>query len=418
MSGVDISDLKKETLSEGHFPVKPKSDFRFHITEAVHKNIQDHAKADKSVEICGVLVGKWEKDENGPYALVSENIRCDSATSKFAEVTFTHESWSQINSEMDSKYSDLRIIGWYHSHPDFGIFLSDRDVFIHENFFSGAGQVAYVVDPVRDLEGVFTWREGKPDPISHYWIGERIRTVEAVTRSTAPPQMAPVPAPGTVNPQTVPEEGSILPFLTTFLSWVALFLLGYLISNWNSVLEERRIAQGAVAQFGYTKLMKLGLKDELTAIQQHTADIYQDFEKLPPPSADLSDEEMADAQKRRKLIVAKLGKHLQAIERLKIIYGLTPAEQQAVERLIAENEAELQGTKLKKEAPAKKTETTKAKTKTAKTKAVEKTEKTKPADNPKPPKEKTENKADEKTTEATSANQKTEKLISPAKAEK
>ncbi len=164
MSGVDIRDLKKEKLSEGKFPVKPKEDFRFHMTEAVHKSIQEHAKADVSVEICGVLVGKWEKDEHGPFALVTENIRCESATSKFAEVTFTHESWSQINKEMDSKYTDLRIIGWYHSHPDFGIFLSDRDVFIHENFFSGPGQVAYVVDPVRDLEGVFTCARESPRP--------------------------------------------------------------------------------------------------------------------------------------------------------------------------------------------------------------------------------------------------------------
>ncbi len=190
MSLVDIGELKKETMPEGSFPVHPKADFRFYMTEAVHKRIQDHAKADVSVEICGVLVGRWEKDPHGPYAKVSECIRCDQATSKFAEVTFTHESWWQINKEMDSKYADLRIIGWYHSHPDFGIFLSDRDVFIHENFFSGPGQVAYVVDPVRDLEGVFVWQAGKPVPAAHYWIGNRVRTVEATVRPTSQPMGA------------------------------------------------------------------------------------------------------------------------------------------------------------------------------------------------------------------------------------
>ncbi|MCA9069722.1 MAG: Mov34/MPN/PAD-1 family protein, partial [Planctomycetaceae bacterium] len=357
MSGVDISDLKKEKLSDGQFPAKPKSDFRFHITEAVHKDIQNHAKADKSVEICGVLVGKWEKDENGPFALVTENIRCDSATSKFAEVTFTHESWSHINAEMDSKYSDLRIIGWYHSHPDFGIFLSDRDVFIHENFFSGAGQVAYVVDPVRDLEGVFTWKDGKPEPIAHYWIGDRIRTVDAVTRSTAPPQMSPVAAPGAANSQPALEEPSFLPFLTTCLAWMSLFLLGYLVGGLRPYPDQTLIEQGAVARFGYTKLMKLGLKDELTAVQQHTRDIYQEFEKLPTPSAELSEEELAEAQERRKLIVAKLALHAQAVELIKNKYSLTSAEKLAVQRLIEENEAELQGTALAKKSSSEETKT-------------------------------------------------------------
>ena len=86
---------------------------------------------------------------------------------------------------MDTRYADKRIVGWYHSHPDFGIFLSDRDCFIHEHFFSGAGQVAYVVDPVRDLEGVFSWQKGKPTPMSHFWVGSQIHTVQASQRNAA-----------------------------------------------------------------------------------------------------------------------------------------------------------------------------------------------------------------------------------------
>ena len=46
------------------------------------------------------------RDENGPYAVVTDYIRCDNASSKFAEVTFTHESWAQINKEMDSRFAE------------------------------------------------------------------------------------------------------------------------------------------------------------------------------------------------------------------------------------------------------------------------------------------------------------------------
>ena len=62
---------------------------------------------------------------------------------------------------MDSRFAHLTIVGWYHTHPDFGVFLSDRDRFIHEHFFAHPGQIAHVIDPIRKTEGVFVWREGK-----------------------------------------------------------------------------------------------------------------------------------------------------------------------------------------------------------------------------------------------------------------
>jgi hypothetical protein len=80
---------------------------------------------------------------------------------------------------MDTKFSELAIVGWYHTHPDFGIFLSDRDRFIQEHFFSGPGQFAHVIDPIRKIEGVFAWRAGKPALCEYYWIGDRILTGEA-----------------------------------------------------------------------------------------------------------------------------------------------------------------------------------------------------------------------------------------------
>ena len=130
--------------------------------------------ADTSVEICGVLVGSWHRDEAGPFVKIVESIRGEGAETRFAEVTFTHQTWAKINAEMDTKFANLSIVGWYHTHPDFGIFLSDRDRFIHEHFFSGPGQIAHVIDPIRKTEGVFIWRDGKPSPCEHFWVGDRI----------------------------------------------------------------------------------------------------------------------------------------------------------------------------------------------------------------------------------------------------
>ena len=49
------------------------------------------------------------------------------------------------------------IVGWYHSHPGFGIFLSEHDRFIHRHFFGEPGQIALVIDPLAHVEGLFAW---------------------------------------------------------------------------------------------------------------------------------------------------------------------------------------------------------------------------------------------------------------------
>ncbi len=65
-----------------------------------------------SVEICRVLVGSWHRDVVGPFVKVVNSIRGEGAKTRFAEVTFTHQTWAKINAEMDTKFAALHIVGW------------------------------------------------------------------------------------------------------------------------------------------------------------------------------------------------------------------------------------------------------------------------------------------------------------------
>src|SRR5260370_28351362 len=65
----------------------------------------------------------------------------------------------------------MKIVGWYRSHPGFGVFLSEHDLFIQENFFSGPHQVAWVYDPHTDEEGCFGWVGGKTEKLSSLRFG-------------------------------------------------------------------------------------------------------------------------------------------------------------------------------------------------------------------------------------------------------
>jgi proteasome lid subunit RPN8/RPN11 len=134
--------------------------FQVVCRRSVLNAIRAHGHETLDVEICGVLVGDVFRDELGAFLHIEECIRGEHSSNHAAQVTFTSDTWSHIHREMD-RYPGKRILGWYHTHPDFGIFLSAADMFIHENFFNIPWQVAYVYDPVREQDGMFVWRAGK-----------------------------------------------------------------------------------------------------------------------------------------------------------------------------------------------------------------------------------------------------------------
>jgi proteasome lid subunit RPN8/RPN11 len=342
MSRLDVRDLKHEKLPAGRFPGDAPADFRLYIAPPVHKGVLEHAKQDVTVEICGVLVGQWETDANGPYALVADFIRCESASSKFAEVTFTHESWAQINREMDTRFADKRIVGWYHSHPDFGIFLSERDCFIHEHFFSGAGQVAYVIDPVRESEGVFAWRNSKPELMPHFWIGDAIRSADAGRqphgRSSEPVGgQQPV---GMASGARVVEP-SYLGALTTVLAWLCLFLLGYFWAGLRSNWDQQMLTEGVVAHFAEIKLLHEGLEASLATLRQRLAAVTQELRKLPESNKDLTADQAQAAVDKRKELLGYLDRFAEDLHQVENVYGFSESERAALSRWIAQKKAAL-----------------------------------------------------------------------------
>src|SRR5579872_2168144 len=123
----------------------------------VARRIRQHCRSSMKAEVCGVLIGK----EEGNTTVIEACIPGENAAQGGAHVTFTQDTWEHIYQIKDKQYPDDRIVGWYHSHPGFGVFLSDHDEFIQQNFFSSPQQVAWVFDPHSDEEGCFGWHKEK-----------------------------------------------------------------------------------------------------------------------------------------------------------------------------------------------------------------------------------------------------------------
>ncbi len=121
-------------------------------------DMEDHALSDTSVELGGVLLGGHHEDEEGrPFVVVTDSLRAQHYESTKGSFKFTHDTWSQITREREEFPAELQMVGWYHTHPDWGVFLSGMDMFICDNFFNKKLDVAYVIDPCRGDRGMFQW---------------------------------------------------------------------------------------------------------------------------------------------------------------------------------------------------------------------------------------------------------------------
>ena len=97
---------------------------------------------------------------------------------KFCEATpttlkFTHETWEYVHKEIEKKHNGKKIVGWIHTHPDFGIFLSEYDKFIHQNFFNESYQMAYVIDPIQNIEGFYFWINENIEKCKGFYIYDK-----------------------------------------------------------------------------------------------------------------------------------------------------------------------------------------------------------------------------------------------------
>ena len=142
-------------------PIEEDFVFPVYIYEKVMEQIQELSNNFEK-EIFGYLVGNLLKWKETIYIIIEEQLFIEGAihSNKFSTSQITGQAgeyekeFKKLKNE--KKDEDLRIVGWWHSHPNFGCFLSSTDLHTQEFFFSEPYQVALVIDPIRDEFKFFT----------------------------------------------------------------------------------------------------------------------------------------------------------------------------------------------------------------------------------------------------------------------
>jgi proteasome lid subunit RPN8/RPN11 len=141
------------------------------VSQKAFVRVCAHAGSDLSNEVGGWLIGKWRADkESGEQFIIVEAILPAPHTRHgSAYLTFTQDTQVALHEELEQRYPGKELVGWYHTHPYIGVFLSEYDTWLHQNFFPELHQVALVIEPYSARGGFFIRQaDGSLDP-RHYF---------------------------------------------------------------------------------------------------------------------------------------------------------------------------------------------------------------------------------------------------------
>ncbi len=169
-SGISFGELEHAQPEKGlrpdqdrHFVVATcgeicEGDLPIFVDLDVLREMEAHAQTNTRVELGGVMLGQQLVDQDGnPFVVITDSLRARHYEATKGSFKFTHDTWSQITRERNEFRPDLEMVGWYHTHPGWGVFLSGMDLFICNNFFNRPLDVALVIDPCAGQRGWFQW---------------------------------------------------------------------------------------------------------------------------------------------------------------------------------------------------------------------------------------------------------------------
>jgi proteasome lid subunit RPN8/RPN11 len=131
------------------------------IRPAAIDAIYKHTGENLEKEAGGLLVGEVYEEDHRLFVVVDTVYPAFFTEADHFHVTFTKNTWIDLLARRRVTQAQ-KTVGWYHSHPGFGVFFSSQDAFTHRSFFgSQFWYIGLVVDPRKNEMGAFSWDGAK-----------------------------------------------------------------------------------------------------------------------------------------------------------------------------------------------------------------------------------------------------------------
>ncbi|MEM2838616.1 MAG: Mov34/MPN/PAD-1 family protein [Thermoplasmata archaeon] len=164
-----LSDEGKERYAKR---LKDKGYFELYVSKQAAEKMVNHAKRFGRIrrEALGFMLGDVCISGRRRFVMVRD-IVTGPLLSSADRVRFDKENYSELFAELDSSGFDYVIVGWYHSHPGYGCFMSRTDLNTQQSAFKESFHSAIVIDPLSKEIAAFKLkgRNCVPLDFSIYW---------------------------------------------------------------------------------------------------------------------------------------------------------------------------------------------------------------------------------------------------------
>jgi proteasome lid subunit RPN8/RPN11 len=152
--------------------VPRESPFQVFLCPDVQEAMWRHARGSPRLECAGALFGHpfVQPETLEPsgvrvtFVIVAVAVPYTTPEQTRGHVRVTAEALAEADAYVARDHAGLQAVGWYHTHPGHGIFLSGYDLVITRSIFNAAWHVAVVLDPLRNEMGLFQGADGERLP--------------------------------------------------------------------------------------------------------------------------------------------------------------------------------------------------------------------------------------------------------------
>ncbi len=161
--------MKNEVLigREGNHP-------RVVLHEEVFLIMDQFALDNQNREFGGLLLGFVSSPEEGRRQQITVEqflpIPDQQGESRFV---ISRQDWAATLAQLELQFPGYEIVGWMHTHPGFGTFLSQLDKEQHQRFFKEPWHLAYVVDPHHMARAFYLYGDQEWRRVNGYYIQQK-----------------------------------------------------------------------------------------------------------------------------------------------------------------------------------------------------------------------------------------------------
>lgn len=160
-------DLETNSVLHGQLP--GGDEVVIILSQLALRQIAAHSYSNLDCEVGGAMLGRAFRSDGQTFVEVRAAIPAVTADHGPVHFTFTADAWAQLHRDRSESYPDLDMVGWFHTHPDLGVFYSSDDVVVHSAAFTLPWHVGMVIDPIRQETAFFGWKAGSLESYSGFY---------------------------------------------------------------------------------------------------------------------------------------------------------------------------------------------------------------------------------------------------------